>query len=140
MLVYNTFPVPELSDDDKAALRDCARSACSGAREQFPDQTLAELYDPEKMPEALREAHTRLDETVDRLYRDRGFASDEERLELLFEMYEEQDRGCRGDASAMPDLINVTYAQTGREHRNRRARDARDADEGVRRSAAASTC
>ena len=59
------------------------------AREQFSDQTLAELYDPDKMPAGLLDAHETLDETVDRLYRSRPFESDEERLKVLFEMYEE---------------------------------------------------
>ena len=41
------------------------------------------------MPPALREAHERLDEIVDRIYRKKPFESDEERLEMLFEMYTE---------------------------------------------------
>jgi hypothetical protein len=86
-LVYNTFPLPQLDDETKRSLHTCAVGVLA-AREQFPDQTLAELYDPEKMPPALREAHRRLDETADRLYLERGFASDDERLEMLFEMYE----------------------------------------------------
>lgn len=86
-LVYNTFPVPPLGEEGKVSLRGGAVEVL-GVREQFPGQTLAELYDPDQMPDALREAHLSLDESVDRLYRDRGFASDEERLELLFEMYE----------------------------------------------------
>ncbi len=88
VLVYNTFPVPTLADADKAALTTGALSVLA-AREQYPDRTLAELYDPDKMPQPLRSAHEALDDTVDRLYRSSGFASDDERLELLFEMYEE---------------------------------------------------
>lgn len=87
VLVYNTFPVPELTDQLKAALTGHVFEVLD-AREQFAGKTLAELYDPEKMPDVLRRAHRRLDETVDRLYRKREFATDEERLELLFEMYE----------------------------------------------------
>ena len=87
-IVYNTFPVPTLTDSDKAALTTGALSVLA-AREQYPDRTLAELYDPDKMPLPLRSAHEALDATVDRLYRSSGFASDDERLELLFEMYEE---------------------------------------------------
>ncbi len=88
VLVYNTFPVPKLASTDKAALTTGALSVLA-AREQYPDRTLAELYDPDKMPLPLRSAHEALDDTVDRLYRPSGFASDDERLELLFEMYED---------------------------------------------------
>ncbi len=86
VLVYNTFPVPTLAESDKAALTTGALSVLA-AREQYPDRTLAELYDPNKMPLPLRSAYEALDDTVDRLYRPSGFASDDERLELLFEMY-----------------------------------------------------
>ncbi len=87
-LVYNPFPVPELSTETKALLTGRVFEVLA-AREQFSGMTLAELYDPEKMPEVLRRAHQRLDEAVDELYRKREFASDEERLELLFDMYEQ---------------------------------------------------
>jgi hypothetical protein len=51
--------------------------------------TLAELYDPDKMPEDLRTAHAELDEAVDQLYRKKPFESDEERLSYLFDLYEQ---------------------------------------------------
>ncbi len=86
VLCYNTFPVPDLPAATKAALADHVFEVLD-AREQFAEQTLAELYDPDKMPEVLRRAHRRLDEAVDQLYRKREFTSDEERLELLFQMY-----------------------------------------------------
>lgn len=88
VLVYNTFPVPELSASDRDALKAAAVGVLA-AREQFSDQTLAELYDPDKMPAGLLSAHETLDATVDRLYRARPFESDEERLKVLFAMYEE---------------------------------------------------
>ena len=87
VLVYNTFPVPEVSQGQREGLTEKAIGVL-GAREQFPDQTLAELYDPDKMPGGLRQAHAELDEVVDLLYDPRGFASDEDRLARLFEMYE----------------------------------------------------
>jgi len=59
------------------------------AREQHSERTLADLYDPDEMPDDLREAHAELDRAVDRCYRSKPFASDEERLQLLFEMYED---------------------------------------------------
>jgi hypothetical protein len=88
VLVYNTFPVPNLSDDDKTRLAEAAFSVL-GARQQFPDRTLAELYDPERMPAVLLSAHHVLDDVVDQIYSPTGFASDDERLAKLFEMYEE---------------------------------------------------
>jgi len=87
VLVYNTFPVPALTDAHKRALRAGALRVL-GAREQFAGHTLAELYDPDDMPGGLREAHRALDEVVDGIYRKRPFESDEERLQLLFELYE----------------------------------------------------
>ncbi len=87
-LVYNTFPVPPLTDPDKTELRKGALGVL-GARERFSGNTLAELYDPDKMPTQLREAHTALDGIVDRIYRDKPFESDDERLEMLFAMYSE---------------------------------------------------
>jgi hypothetical protein len=87
-LVYNTFPVPDLNDSDKSRLAEAAFGVL-GARQQFPDRTLAELYDPDKMPTTLLNAHHALDDVVDRLYSPTGFASDDERLAKLFEMYEE---------------------------------------------------
>ena len=56
-------------------------------REMYPDMTLADMYDPDKMPEPLQAAHTALDLAVDGLYRKKPFANDEERLQLLFELY-----------------------------------------------------
>lgn len=50
--------------------------------------TLAELYDPDKMPDDLKKAHQELDFAVDRLYRKKGFESDEDRLQHLFKRYE----------------------------------------------------
>lgn len=87
VLVYNTFPVPAISDDQRARLTNAAVAVLS-AREQFSGQTLAELYDPDKMPPVLRSAHRDLDDFIDALYQAKPFESDDARLELLFEMYE----------------------------------------------------
>lgn len=59
------------------------------AREAHTEKTLAELYDPEKMPENLRTAHRALDAAVETCYRSRPFESDEARLEHLFKLYEQ---------------------------------------------------
>ena len=59
------------------------------ARAAHPDATLADLYDPDLMPPNLRRAHQAVDRAVDRLYRRAGFASESERVEHLFKLYEE---------------------------------------------------
>ncbi|MCY4542607.1 MAG: hypothetical protein OXB95_09500, partial [Rhodobacteraceae bacterium] len=58
------------------------------ARAAHPDSTLANLYDPSLMPPNLRRAHQALDQAVDRLYRRSGFASERERVEHLFMLYQ----------------------------------------------------
>ena len=52
----------------------------------FP-ATIADLYDPEAMPDNLRKAHERNDEVLERIYIGRRFKNDTERLEKLFELY-----------------------------------------------------
>ena len=83
-VVYNTFPLPkgDLSKLDPLA------QAVLDARAAHPGSTLADLYDPDLMPADLRRAHAALDRGVDRLYRRAGFASDRERVEHLFVLYE----------------------------------------------------
>lgn len=88
-IVYNTFPVPELSEGDKEALTVAALRVLD-VREYHAGATLAELYDPDKMPWNLVEAHKAVDDLVDRLYGKKVFETDEDRLSLLFEMYEQQ--------------------------------------------------
>ncbi|MGL4638019.1 MAG: type IIL restriction-modification enzyme MmeI, partial [Beijerinckiaceae bacterium] len=86
-IVYNTFPWPEANDKAKDKLRSLAQAVLD-ARAAHPDSTLADLYDPDVMPPDLRRAHKALDEAVDRLYRAAAFASDRERVEHLFMLYE----------------------------------------------------
>ena len=85
-LVYNTFPTPPTSSD-WLKLEPLAQAVLD-ARAAYPDARLADLYDPDLMPPNLRRAHQRLDRTVDRLYRPAGFASERERVEHLFGLYE----------------------------------------------------
>lgn len=85
-LVYNNFPVPPLTDQVKEALTQRAFRVLD-VREYHCEHTLAELYDADKMPENLRQAHADLDIVLDRIYRRRPFDSDEERLRLLFDLY-----------------------------------------------------
>lgn len=87
-LGWNTFPVPTLTDKNKADLTRCAEDILLAREAHFP-ATIADLYDPEKMPVDLREAHERNDETLERIYIGRRFKNDTERLEKLFELYTE---------------------------------------------------
>ena len=93
-LVYNTFPIPpEGADPVSSAGLDLSKleplaQAVLDARAAHPGATLAELYDPDLVPPNLRRAHQALDRAVDRLYRPGGFASERERVEHLFMLYE----------------------------------------------------
>ena len=85
-LGWNTFPVPPLSEQNKADLTRCAEEILLTREAHFP-ATIADLYDPEHMPADLRAAHDRNDETLERIYIGRRFRNDTERLEKLFELY-----------------------------------------------------
>ena len=85
-LVYNTFPMPP-DKPDLSKLEPLAQAVLD-ARDAHPDATLADLYDPDLMRPDLRKAHQALDRAVDRLYRRGGFASERERVEHLFMLYE----------------------------------------------------
>lgn len=87
-LVYNTFPFPIISDDQKSMLKQNA-FAIIEARENHPGKTLAKLYNPESMPSDLKKAHEENDLAIEKIYRAKPFASDEERLEFLFKLYEQ---------------------------------------------------
>jgi hypothetical protein len=87
-LGWNTFPVPALTDQNKADLTRCAEDILLTREAHFP-ATIADLYDPDTMPTDLRTAHERNDETLERIYIGRRFKNDTERLEKLFEMYTE---------------------------------------------------
>ena len=86
-LCYNTFPWPLANQNQKKTIENLATNVLI-AREMHPEMTLAELYDPDKMPDDLKKAHQELDFAVDRLYRKKGFESDEDRLQHLFKRYE----------------------------------------------------
>ena len=86
-LCYNTFPFPKISAEKKEEIKQAAEEVLV-TREFYPDKTLADLYDPDKMPQDLREAHARLDDIVESCYHGYPFASDEARLECLFKLYE----------------------------------------------------
>lgn len=85
-LSYNTFPVPILTEKNKIDLTQCAEEILLAREMHFP-ATISDLYDSEKMPANLREAHERNDEVLERIYIGRRFRNDTERLEKLFELY-----------------------------------------------------
>ncbi len=85
-LGWNTFPVPTLTEKNKADLTRCAEDILLAREAHFP-ATIADLYDPDKIPADLREAHERNDEVLERIYIGRRFRNDTERLEKLFELY-----------------------------------------------------
>jgi len=85
-LGWNTFPVPELTEKNKEDLTRCAESILL-TREAHFSATVADLYDPEKMPQDLRVAHDHNDEVLERIFIGRRFRNDTERLEKLFELY-----------------------------------------------------
>lgn len=85
-LGWNTFPVPLLTEKNKADLTRCAEDILLAREHHFP-ATIADLYDPERMPADLRAAHDRNDEVLERIYIGRRFKNDTERLEKLFDLY-----------------------------------------------------
>jgi hypothetical protein len=85
-LGWNTFPIPTLTDTNKVDLTRCAEDILLAREAHFP-ATIADVYDPEAMPDDLRAAHERNDEVLERIYIGRRFRNDTERLEKLFELY-----------------------------------------------------
>jgi hypothetical protein len=85
-LGWNTFPVPTLTEKNKADLTRCAEDILLVREAHFP-ATIAYLYEAETMPADLRAAHERNDEVLERIYIGRRFKNDTERLEKLFELY-----------------------------------------------------
>ncbi len=88
-LTYNTFPWPlTLNDKQKQAIENAAQAVLK-ARAQFPNASLADLYDCLTMPLALTKAHRKLDAAVDAAYAKRKFTGDSDRVAFLFELYQQ---------------------------------------------------
>ncbi|MBA3482447.1 MAG: DNA methylase [Pirellulales bacterium] len=88
-IVYNNFPWPqEVSDAKQQAVEEAAQAVLDG-REAHPEATLADLYDPLAMPANLAKAHAKLDRAVDRCYRSQPFVSERNRVEFLFNLYQQ---------------------------------------------------
>jgi N-6 DNA Methylase len=86
-IVYNTFPWPQATDQQRARIRSLAQSVLD-ARSYFPTSTFGDLYDVDIMPPQLRKAHRALDGAVEKLYRPATFTGDRDRAEHLFGLYE----------------------------------------------------
>ena len=88
-LVYNTFPWPDATPAQRGKIEALAQAVLDArALPKNATSSLADLYDPDTMPRELRDAHRALDVAVDKLYRARPFASDRDRVEHLFPLYE----------------------------------------------------
>ncbi len=98
-LGWNTFPVPLLTEQNKVDLTRCAEDILLAREAHFP-ATIADLYDPETMPDNLRHAHERNDEVLERIYIGRRFKNDTERLEKLFELYTKMTAADRAKPAA----------------------------------------
>jgi hypothetical protein len=83
---WNTFPVPTLTAKNKEDLKACAEEILIARERHFP-ASIADLYNPEAMPEDVRLAHERNDEVLERIYIGRRFKNDTERLQKLFDLY-----------------------------------------------------
>lgn len=91
-IVYNNFIWPEATEQQKAEIEKLAQ-AILDARAQYPEASLADLYDPLTMPPGLMKAHKTLDQAVDKLYKKDGFKDDSERVTLLFSLYKNKTKG-----------------------------------------------
>ena len=87
-IVYNNYPWPENPTDKQNKAIEIAAQKVLDARLEFPESSLADLYDPLTMPSVLVKAHNELDKAVDLAYRPQPFTSDAKRMEFLFELYE----------------------------------------------------
>lgn len=88
-LVYNNYPWPENPTDKQKSNVEAKAQAVLDARAKYPDSSLADLYDPLTMPPELVKAHEQLDKAVEQCYRSKPFESDRERVEYLFQLYEQ---------------------------------------------------
>ena len=85
-LCWHVFPVPRFTEDQLAALNASAREILRTRYMHHP-KTIAQLYDPDKMPDDLRAVHKANDDMLEEMYVGRPFRNDTERLERLFKLY-----------------------------------------------------
>jgi hypothetical protein len=87
-IVYNNYPWSQDPSDKQIEAIEKAAQKVLDARAQYPDSSLADLYDPLTMPLILSKAHQELDKAVDLAYRSQPFTTDAKRMEFLFDLYE----------------------------------------------------
>ena len=90
-LVYNTFPIQNLSTQRKNEIKRVMLDILD--IREYEGGSLAELYNTKTMPKSLRQKHEELDGIIDRAYRQKPFDSDEERLSILLELYQNMTKG-----------------------------------------------
>lgn len=103
-LVYNTFPFPKISKEQEKKLELYINQLLE-IRQKYFNKTLAELYDSDKMPKDLAEAHHNLDLCIESCYRKRPFENDDQRLKHLFKMYELMSVGARDEDLEQLELL-----------------------------------
>ena len=86
VLGYNSFPVPDLSEDQKQSIVEAALGVLV-ERENNSELSMMEMYNPDTMPSGLKYAHKILDEVVEGCYKSGRFLSDQERLDEMFMLY-----------------------------------------------------
>jgi len=87
-IVYNNFPWPENLTEKQLNTIEIASQKILDVRLEFPESSLADLYDSLTMPPKLSKAHQELDKAVDLAYCQQQFVNDASRLEFLFKLYE----------------------------------------------------
>ncbi len=92
-IVYNNFPWPENPNEKQVQIVEATAEGVLNARAQFPNSSLADLYDPNTMPPVLVKAHQALDKAVDLCYRPQAFINETKRIEFLFELYDKYTNG-----------------------------------------------
>jgi putative heme iron utilization protein len=92
-IVYNNFTWPESPNKNQIKAIEKAAQKVLEVRNQFPNSSLADLYDPLSMPHDLVKAHLTLDKAVDLAYRPQPFSGEARRMEFLFELYEKYTAG-----------------------------------------------
>lgn len=100
-IVYNNFPWPDVTKTQEKDIADKAQAVLD-ARDNHKGATLAELYNPTLMPVDLRKAHNALDKAVDKAYRKKPFESELERIQFLFERYQELTEPLTAEISKKP--------------------------------------
>lgn len=103
-LVYNSFPFPKITDSQKNKI-ELYSNRILEVRAQYLNKSLAELYDPDKMPSDLAEAHHNLDLCIESCYKKKPFENDEQRLKHLFKMYELMTSGAKDEDLEQLELL-----------------------------------